>query len=103
MSRGCPRLHRANFGLEITGRVESLLPYLPFPLSRCPGRSRVDELLVFSGLGDRWCNWRPRSLTSEEREEVRRAMSSPVSGDEGQEVPRLSSSVAGSSEEWLGF
>ena len=66
----------------------------------------MDELPVFSGLGDRWCNWRPprvRSLTSEEREEVRRAMSSPVSGDEGQEVPRLSSSVAGSSKERLGF
>ena len=79
-----------NFGLEIRGRVESLLPYLPFPLSRCPGRSRVDELPGFSGLGDRWCNWRPprvRSLTSEEREEVRRAMSSPVSGDEGSRGP----------------
>ena len=67
----------------------------------------MDELPVFYGLGDRWCKWRPpprvRSLTSEERVEVRRAMSSPVSGDEGQEVPRLSSSVAGSFEERLGF
>ena len=66
----------------------------------------MDELPVFSGLGDGWCNWLPprvRSLTSEERVEVRRAMSSPVSGDEGQEVPRLSSSVAGSFEERLGF
>ena len=66
----------------------------------------MDELPVFSGLGDRWCKWRlprVRSLTSEERVEVRRAMSSPMSGDEGQEVPRLSSSVVGSSEERLGF
>ena len=66
----------------------------------------MDELPVFSGLGDRWCKRCPprvRSLTSEERVEVRRAMSSPVSGDEGQEVPRLSSSVAGSFEERLGF
>ena len=66
----------------------------------------MDELPVFSGLGVWWCKWRPprdRSLTSEEREEFRRAMSSPVSGDEGQEVPRLSSLDAGSSEERLGF
>ena len=66
----------------------------------------MDELPVFSGLGDRWCKRRPprvRSLTSEERVEVRRAMSSLVSGDEGQEVPRLSSSVAVSFEERLGF
>ena len=62
----------------------------------------MDELPVFSELGDQWCKRRPprvRSLTSEEREEVRRAMSSPVSGDEGQEVPRLSSSVASSAKE----
>ena len=66
----------------------------------------MDELPVFSGLGDRWCKRHPprvRSLTSEERVEVRRAMSSPVSSDEGQEVPRLSSSVVGSFEERLGF
>lgn len=66
----------------------------------------MDELLVFSGLGDRWCKWHPprsRSLTSKKRVEVRRAMSSPVSGDEGQEVPRLSSLVVGSFEERLGF
>ena len=68
----------------------------------------MDELPVYSGLGDRWCKRHPpprvRSLTLEERRvEVRRAMSSPVSGDEGQEVPRLSSSVASSSEERLGF
>ena len=61
----------------------------------------MDELLVFSGLGDRWC--KGGSLSSEEREEIRRVMSSPISGDEDQEVPRLSSSVAGSSEERLGF
>ena len=64
----------------------------------------MDELLVFSGLGDRWCKRRPpRSLTSEERVEVRRAMSPPVSGDEGQEIPGLSSSVVVSFEERLGF
>ena len=66
----------------------------------------MDDLPIFSGLGDRWCKRRPprvRSLTSEEREEFRRAMSSPVSGDEGQGVPRLSSSFAGSFEERLGF
>ena len=66
----------------------------------------MDELPVFSRLGDRWCKRRPPrviSLTSEERVEVRRAMSSLVSGDEGQEVPRLSSSVAVSFEERLGF
>ena len=51
-----------------------------------------------------WHPPRVRSLSSEEREEIRRAMSSPVSRDEDQEVPRLSSSVfAGSSEERLGF
>ena len=51
----------------------------------------------------KWRSPRARSPTSEERVEVRRAMSSPVSGDEGQEVPRLSSSVAVSFEERLGF
>ena len=51
-----------------------------------------------------WHPPRVRSLFSEEREEIRRAMSSPVSGDEDQEVPRLSSSVVlGSFEERLGF
>ena len=48
-----------NFWLVNRGRVEPLLPYLPLPLCMCPVRSRVDELPVFSGLGDRWCKWRP--------------------------------------------
>lgn len=50
--------------------------------------------------------WRPpraRTLTSREGEEFRRAMNSPVSRDEGQGVPRLSSLVVGSFEERLGF
>ena len=49
------------------------------------------------------CPPRVRSLTSEERDKFRRAMNFPVSRDEGQGVPRLSSSVAGSFEERLGF
>ena len=46
---------------------------------------------------------RARSLPSEERQEFRRAMNFPVSGYEGQGVPRLSSSVVSSFEERLGF
>lgn len=86
-----PKISSGKFlDLIIRGQVESLLPYLSFLLYRCPSRSRVDELPIFSGLGDRW--WfngahRARSLTSEEREEFRRAMNFPVSRDEGQGVP----------------